>query len=121
MLSSLSKKLIFIKSIIVWKWNHKEKNKSFLWIYAQHLSGHLWFNGQQKSLVSGLHWNPWGITLVDVLQNWLNWFHFLFLEVGQLVIVIDCMIFSSPFLDVTRASMSTVSFPAQLDCGILCL
>ena len=21
-----------------------------------------------------------GITLVDVLQNWLNWFHFLFLE-----------------------------------------
>ena len=27
--------------------------------------------------------------MVDVLQNWLNWFHFLFLEVGLLVILID--------------------------------
>ena len=34
-----------------------------------------------------------GITLVDVLQNWLNWFYFLFLEAGLLVILIDCMIF----------------------------
>ena len=33
------------------------------------------------------------LTLVDVLQNWLNWFHFLFLEGGLLVILIDCMIF----------------------------
>ena len=55
------------------------------------------------------------------LQNWLNWFHFLFLEGGLLVILIDCMIFLSPFLDVTRMSMSTVSFFAQLDSGILCL
>ena len=45
------------------------------------------------------------ITVVDVLQNWLNWFHFLFLEGGLLVILIDCMIFLSPFLDVTRMSM----------------
>ena len=51
-----------------------------------------------------------GITLVDVLQNRLNWFHFLFLEGGLLIILIDCMIFLSPFLDVTRMSMSTVSF-----------
>ena len=43
--------------------------------------------------------------LVDVLQNWLNWFHFLFLEGGLLVILMDCMIFLSPFLDVTRMSM----------------
>ena len=35
------------------------------------------------------------------------------------VILIDCMIFLSPFLDVTRMSMSTVSFLAQLDSGIL--
>ena len=28
-----------------------------------------------------------------------------------LVVLIDCMIFLSPFLDVTRMSMSTVSFP----------
>ena len=34
-----------------------------------------------------------GITLVDVLQNWLNWPHFLFLKGGPLVIPIDCMIF----------------------------
>ena len=60
-----------------------------------------------------------GITLVDVLQSWLNWVHFLFLEVGLLVILIDCMIFLSPFLDVTR--MPRVSFLAQLDSGILCL
>ena len=33
----------------------------------------------------------------------------------------DCMILLSPFLDVTRMSMSTVSFLAQLDSGILCL
>ena len=39
-------------------------------------------------------------TLVDVLQNWLNWLHFPFLEVGLLVILIDCMIFQSLFLDV---------------------
>ena len=32
--------------------------------------------------------------LVDALQNWLNWFHFLFLEGGLLVILINCMIFS---------------------------
>ena len=59
--------------------------------------------------------------LVDALQNWLNWFHFLFLEGGLLVILIDCMIFLSPFLDVTRMSMSTVSFLAQLNSGFLCL
>ena len=58
---------------------------------------------------------------VDVLENWLNWFHFLFLRGGLLIILIDCMIFLSPFLDVTRMSMSTVSFLAQLDSGILCL
>ena len=41
-------------------------------------------------------------TLVDVLLNWLNWFHFLLLEEWLLVILIDCMIFLSPFLDVTK-------------------
>ena len=48
--------------------------------------------------------------MVDVHLNWLNWFHFLILEGDLLVILIDCMIFLSPFLDVTRISMSTVSF-----------
>ena len=44
-----------------------------------------------------------------------------FLEGGLLVILIDCMIFLSPFLNVTRMSMSSVSFLTQLDSGILCL
>ena len=55
-----------------------------------------------------------GITLVDVLLNWLNWFHFLFLEGGLLVILIDFLIFLPPFLDVTRMSISIVSFLTQL-------
>ena len=38
-----------------------------------------------------------------------------FFEVGLLVILTDCMIFPSPFLDVTRMSMPTVSFLTQLD------
>ena len=45
----------------------------------------------------------------------------LFLEGGLLVILKDCMIFLSPIPDVTRMSMSTVSFPAQLNSGILYL
>ena len=42
-------------------------------------------------------------------------------EGGLLVILIDCMIFPSPFLDVKRMSMSTVSSLTQLDSRILCL
>ena len=62
-----------------------------------------------------------GITLVDVLQNWLNWFHFLFLEGGLLITLIDCIIFLSTFRDGTRMSMSAVSLLAQLGSGILYL
>ena len=51
----------------------------------------------------------------------LNWFDLLFLVRGLLVILIDCMIFLSLSLDVTRMSMSTVSFLARLDPGILYL
>ena len=56
------------------------------------------------SLVASL--NPWlivemypayvfsvGITLVDLHLNWLNWFNYLILKGGLLVILIDCMIF----------------------------
>ena len=43
------------------------------------------------------------------------------LEGGLLVFLIDYMIFLSPFLVVTRMSMLTVSFLAQLNSGILCL
>ena len=62
-----------------------------------------------------------GITLVDILQNWLNWFHFLFLEGGLLITLIDCIIFLSTFRDGTRMSMSAVSLLAQLGSGILYL
>ena len=71
--------------------------------------------------------NPWiivfsmGITSVDVHLNWLNWFPFLILDEGLLIILIDWMIFLPPFLDVTRTSLSTVSFIAQLHYGVLCL
>ena len=58
-----------------------------------------------------------GISLVDAHLSWLNWFHFLILEEGQLVILIDCMILLSPFLDLTRMSTSKVSFLAQIDSG----
>ena len=58
-------------------------------------------------------------SLVDVVQNWLNWFHLLFPVGGLIVILIACMIFLPPLQDVTRMSMSTASFLAQLDSGIL--
>ena len=57
---------------------------------------------------------------VDVHLNWLNWFHFLILEVGLLVILIGYMIFLSSFLDVIRMSMSTFFFLARLNSGVLC-
>ena len=41
-----------------------------------------------------------GLTLVEVHLNWLNWFHFVILKGGLLVILINCMIFLSLFLDV---------------------
>ena len=62
-----------------------------------------------------------GITLIDVHLNRLNWFHFLILEGSILVILKDCMILLSTVLEVTRMFMSTDSFLAQLDSGILCL
>ena len=36
-----------------------------------------------------------GITLVDVYLNWFDWFRFLILEGGLLVILIDCAVFLS--------------------------
>ena len=42
-------------------------------------------------------------------------------EEGLPIILIDCMIFQSPFLDAAAMSMSTVSFLVQLGSGILYL
>ena len=57
--------------------------------------------------------------LVDVHRISINWFSVLTLEGVLLLALIDCMIFLSPFLNVTRISMSTVSFLARLESGIL--
>ena len=48
-------------------------------------------------------------------------FYFLIFMVGPLVLLIDCLIFLSPFLDVIRISMLTFSFLTQLVSGIICL
>ena len=53
------------------------------------------------------------ITSVDAQQNCLNWFHFFFLEGGLIVILINCKFFCHhACLDVTKMSMSAVSFLA---------
>ena len=59
-------------------------------------------------------------SLVDLHLNWLGWAFFI-LEGSLLIILIDCMIFLSQFLDVIRMSMPTVSFLAQLVSGTLYL
>ena len=38
--------------------------------------------------------------MAEVLQNWLNCFHVFSLEGVLVIILIDCIIFLSPFLDV---------------------
>ena len=48
-------------------------------------------------------------------------FDFHILVIAPPVILIVDIIFHSPFLDVVRMSMSTVSFLAQPDFGIICL
>ena len=50
-----------------------------------------------------------GNTLIDANLNCLNWFHFLIIVGGLLVILISCRI-----LGVSRMSMSTVFFFVQL-------
>ena len=52
-------------------------------------------------------------------MKWVNWFHFVILVGGPLVILIECMIFLSALLDVLKMSMSTVFLRAQLDSAIL--
>ena len=56
-------------------------------------------------------------------QNYMNdnTFEKINIKGGLLVILIDYMVFLSPFLDVARMPMSTVSFLTQLHSGILCL
>ena len=61
----------------------------------------------------------------EKLSDFLNLLDFQLLSQQVLsrvvVILMDCMIFVSPFLDIRRMSMSTVSFLTQLDSAIICL
>ena len=54
-------------------------------------------------------------------MNWLKQFLFLVLLGGPLIILIDCRIFLSPFIDVIVMSMSAVHLLAQFDSAILYL
>ena len=56
-----------------------------------------------------------GVTVVDVHLNWLNRSHFYILSRGLVIILKDCIISLSAFVDVTRMSIPTVSFLAQLN------
>ena len=55
-----------------------ERKNELLWIYAWWLSGHLCFNGRQKSPVASLNWNPWSHNLVSnrifvsFVGKWVN-------------------------------------------------
>ena len=92
------------------KWHIMPSNKVWLRSYKKEYAALL-------ALHLLLLLNPWliaemrpaflyiGITLLNVHQKWLNWFHFLYLKGGLLVILIDCIIFLSPLLDVTRMSV----------------
>ena len=74
-------------------------------------------------------WPAWvfsiGITLVDVLQNWLNWFHFLFLGGGggggSTCYSDGLHDFSVAVPRCYRGVCVDGSFLAQLNSGILCL
>ena len=67
------------------------------------------------------HFISASITLVDIHLNWLNWCHFHILTGSPLLILIDCMIFLSSYLNVTRMTISTVFFLLQLGSAILYL
>ena len=70
--------------------------------------------------IASLSFHSIVITLIDVHLNWMNCFYLLILVAAPLIILIGCIIFLSSSLDVLIMSMSTVSFLAHLDPGILC-
>ena len=90
-------------------------------------------NGYTRLLVLHLlpHLNPW--LIVEMSAEVYRYYFgrcssvlaelvpILYSRGSLLVILIDCMVFLSPFLGVTRMSMSTVSLFAQLDPAIFCL
>ena len=114
-LQSMLMILLYILSVI----GHLICGNNLNWL----LNLNLIYETQWTGVRSGL--------LISMLGRF-SWFHltslittastsFFSREVYLLSLLIDCMIFLSPFLHVTRMSMSTVSFLAQLNSGILYL
>ena len=66
-------------------------------------------------------WSPWFIvfTFGNAHLNGLKQFLFIILVAELLIILIDCLIFLLPFLDVTRISISTVHFFVHLNWNML--
>ena len=58
---------------------------------------------------------------INLVRNWLNWLCSLILVEDSLVILRNSMIYQSPFLDVIKMSISTVSFFEQQGTEILSL
>ena len=58
---------------------------------------------------------------VDVYLNRLNKPHFLILVIGLLIILTGCINYLSPFLDIIRMFMPTISFLGQRCSWILCV
>ena len=104
--------------ILTWKWMSLFLRKNHLLRWWDCLPLLNWIGALTLSLLLKLP--PRKLELWFVHLDCLNWFHFLILEGGLLIISIDCMTFLSAFLDVIRMYMLTVSFLAQLDSGILC-
>ena len=80
---------------LVATWNFRQAAETVMqdcWSFTYCFSWTLGSSSRCDQLKSSI-----GITLPDVLDNWLSWFHLLFLEGGLLVTLIDCMIFLSPF------------------------
>ena len=58
---------------------------------------------------------------INLVHNWLNWLCSLILVEDSLIIMRNSMIYQSPFLDVIKMSISTVSFFEQQGTEILSL
>ena len=58
--------------------------------------------------------------MVDVHLNWLDWFHFLIVVGSLTVIVIDWVVYLSPFLRCCEDVYVNIFFVVQLHNGIIC-
>ena len=113
--TTLLKVIFIIKTRVIWLvsealgmcrdvhiWLHTSYAES--WTVGSSFAASFESLGQPRHVASLSHFFFVGISLVDIHLNLLNWF-FLIFRGGPLVILIDCMIFLSPFLGVTRKKL----------------